>query len=103
MAEKDAITQKPFWGPHNMVATRMLQIQHTVGNLSLTWLKEALNMPVSGGFRARFGNRIRSRGGKHAPKRRRALTRMRREYDGNRERGSGGMWQGHCREDPAMP
>lgn len=55
MTGKDAITQKPFWGPHNMVAIRMLQIQHTVGNLSLTWLKEALNMPVSGRFRPRTG------------------------------------------------
>ena len=50
MPEKDAISQKPFWQGRNMVANRMLQIQHTDGNHLLTRLNEALNLPTSEGF-----------------------------------------------------
>jgi hypothetical protein len=50
MTENDAIAQKPFCGPHNMVENRMLQIQHTGGNHLLTRLKEALKSACFKGF-----------------------------------------------------
>jgi hypothetical protein len=42
--ENDAIAQKPFWGCRNMVENRMLQIQHTDGNVLLTRLNEPLKL-----------------------------------------------------------
>ena len=44
-AKKDAITQWPFSEWRNMVANRMLQIQHTTGNLLLISLNGRLKPP----------------------------------------------------------
>jgi hypothetical protein len=53
MAKKDAISQKPFWTCHNMVAEWMLQIQHTAGKVSLTFLNGRLNIVQLAGFSGR--------------------------------------------------
>jgi hypothetical protein len=54
MTEKDAIAQKPFCRPCNMVTNRMLQIQHTVGNHLLTRLNQRLKSTCLQGFMVYF-------------------------------------------------
>jgi hypothetical protein len=58
MPGNDAISQKPFWQGGNMVANRMLQIQHTDGNHLLTRLNEALNSAGFEGF-STFDHQLR--------------------------------------------
>jgi len=53
MTENDAIAQKPFCMAGNMVAHRMLQIQHTDRNHLLTGLNEALKSACFEGVAAR--------------------------------------------------
>jgi len=52
MQKADAIAASRFWGCHNVVARRLLQIQHTPGNGLLSQLKNSLKFQVFGAFEA---------------------------------------------------